>query len=130
MVALRVNPLHCKGFSWWGGSGSNRRRPDYESARTRSCPRASQAQPQNGWGLSVGTYVGRIVRPRGEAKTLGEGDAGNVNPIAHSETSALKDWAYAAGPSSKVGPAIRTGSRHRTWVGMAYQNPNTFELLA
>ena len=97
--------------------------------RDRSCPLASQAQPKNGWGLSVETYVGRIVRPRGEAKTLGEGDAGNVNPFAHSETSALKDWAYAAGPSSKVGPAIRTGSRHRTWVGMAYQNPNTFELL-
>ena len=119
--------MHCNNFRVVGRSGSNRRRPDYETAR--SCPLASQPQPQNGWGLSGETYVGRIVRPRGEAKTLGEGDAGNVNPFAHSETSALKDWAYAAGPSSKVGPAIRTGSRHRTWVGMAYQNPNTFELL-
>ena len=74
--------------------------------------------------------MGRIVRPRGEAKTLGEGDAGNVNPFAHSETSALKDWAYAAGPSSKVGLAIRTGSRPRKWVRMANQNPNTFVLIA
>ncbi len=33
VAALRVKPLRCNGFSWWGGSGSNRRRPDYESGR-------------------------------------------------------------------------------------------------
>ena len=31
-----VNPLQCKGFTQWGGRGSNPRRPDYESGALTS----------------------------------------------------------------------------------------------